>query len=71
LLDPLEVMISNDDQLVRDKAIKSMSKVGSLLSFIDIKEKYMPLLKRQKKGDLFSMRISACHLYAEIYFRLK
>lgn len=30
----------------------------------------MPLIKRMRKGDLFSMRISACFLYAYIYKRL-
>ena len=30
----------------------------------------MPLVKRMRKGDLFSMRISACFLYAYIYKRL-
>lgn len=30
----------------------------------------MPLVKRMRKGDLFSMRISACFLYAQIYPRL-
>lgn len=30
----------------------------------------MPLVKRMRKGDLFSMRISACFLYAHIYERL-
>ncbi len=30
----------------------------------------MPMVKRMRKGDLFSMRISACFLYAQIYGRL-
>lgn len=30
----------------------------------------MPLIKRMRKGDLFSMRISACFLYAFVYGRL-
>jgi serine/threonine-protein phosphatase 2A regulatory subunit A len=28
------------------------------------------MVKRMRKGDLFSMRISACFLYAQIYERL-
>lgn len=35
-----------------------------------IKDDYLPLLKRQKKGDMFPMRIAACHLYADIYSKL-
>jgi serine/threonine-protein phosphatase 2A regulatory subunit A len=30
----------------------------------------MPMVKRLRKGDLFSMRIAACFLYAQIYGRL-
>jgi serine/threonine-protein phosphatase 2A regulatory subunit A len=72
LLDPLEVMVGNDDSVVRDKAIESMRKVGKLLdSGSHLNEMYLPLLKRQRKGDLFSMRISACFLYADIYATLQ
>ena len=70
LCEPLELMIGNDDQTVRDKAIESMRKVGKLLNLDTIKEVYLPMLKRQRKGDLFSMRIAACYLYADIYQRL-
>ena len=72
LLDPLEVMVGNDDSVVRDKAIESMRKVGKLLDLdTHLKDSYLPLLKRQRKGDLFSMRIAACFLYADIYSRLR
>lgn len=70
LCDPLEVMVGNDDQVVREKAIKSLRKVGQMLDLEKIKEKYLPLIKRQRKGDLFSMRIAACFLYADIYQKL-
>ena len=64
-------MVGNDDSVVRDKAINSLQKVGKLLSLETIQQKYLPLLKRQRKGDLFSMRISSCHLYADIYSKLE
>jgi serine/threonine-protein phosphatase 2A regulatory subunit A len=70
LCEPLEIMVGNDDQTVRDKAITSLRKVGKLLDLETIKEVYLPLLKRQRKGDLFSMRIAACYLYADIYQKL-
>jgi len=71
LLDPLEIMVGNDDSVVREKAVNSLMKVGRVLDQkTDLKDKYLPLLKRQRKGDQFSMRISACHLYADIYERL-
>lgn len=31
LLEPLEIMVGNDDSVVRDKAILSLMKVGKLL----------------------------------------
>lgn len=70
LIDPLEVLIGNDDQVVRSKAVISLKKVGRLLNATTIKDIYLPLLKRQRKGDLFSMRISACFLYSDIYEKL-
>ena len=72
LLDPLEIMIGNDDSVVRDKAIESMKKVGRLLNpDTHLEQKYLPMLKRQRKGDLFALRIAACHLYADIYPSLR
>ena len=67
---PLELILSSDDSVVRDKAIASLKIVGDLISLETVYEEYMPLIKRMRKGDLFSMRISACFLYAYIYHRL-
>ena len=47
-----------------------MKKVGKMLNKDTIRDVYLPLLKRQRKGDLFSMRISASFLYADIYEKL-
>ena len=46
-----------------------MRKVGRLLEDATLTELYVPLLKRQRKGDTFAMRISVCFLYADIYDR--
>ena len=46
LIDPLEVLIGNDDQVVRNKAVTSMKKVGRLLNKKTIEDIYLPLLKR-------------------------
>lgn len=70
LLKPLELIVGNDDQIVRDKAIESLQKVAEQIKEQDIYEEYLPLIKRVKKGDVYSMRISACFLYAHIYKRL-
>ena len=70
LLRPLELIVCSDDSVVREKAIESLNKVAALISDSAVHNEYMELVKRQKKGDLFSMRISACQLYANIYRRL-
>jgi serine/threonine-protein phosphatase 2A regulatory subunit A len=71
LLKPLELILPADDSVVREKAVASMRVVGKNISPIAIQSEYMPLVKRMRKGDLFSMRISACFLYAQIYPRLE
>lgn len=72
LLEPLEIMVGNDDSVVRDKAILSLMKVGNLLDHDShLQTQYLPLLERLQKGDLFAQRIAACHLYADIYSRFQ
>ncbi len=70
LLTPLETIVGSDDAMVREKAIEALRKVSAVLSSTAIKLSYLPLVKRLKKGDMFSMRIAASQLYADIYPRL-
>ena len=56
--------------MVREKAQVALNKVAAILSDESIKNIYMQLIKRLKRGDVFSMRIAACALYADIYERL-
>ena len=70
LLKPLELILPADDSIVREKAVASMKIVSKKITQAAVYEEYMPLAKRMRKGDLFSMRISACFLYAQIYGRL-
>ena len=48
----------------------SLNKVSKVLNDQTIHTEYLEVLRRLKKGDFFSMRIAACHLYAQIYERL-
>ena len=48
----------------------SLNKVSKVLNDQIIHTEYLEVLRRLKKGDFFSMRIAACHLYAQIYERL-
>jgi hypothetical protein len=70
LLRPLEMIAGSDDSVVQTKAIAALSKVSEELSDDLIMTQYCDLMRRLKKGDVFSMRIAACHLYADIYPRL-
>jgi serine/threonine-protein phosphatase 2A regulatory subunit A len=70
LLKPLELILSSDDSVVRDKAVASLKIVGEKISQEAVYAEFMPLVKKMRKGDLFSMRISACFLYTFIYPRL-
>ena len=70
LLRPLEQILPADDSVVREKAVESLKIVGRKISKQAVFDDYMPMVKRMRKGDLFSMRISACFLYAQIYGRL-
>jgi serine/threonine-protein phosphatase 2A regulatory subunit A len=64
LLRPLESILPADDSIVREKAVESLKIVGRKISQQSVFDEYMPMVKRMRKGDLFSMRISACFLYA-------
>ena len=64
------MILSSDDSVVREKAVSSLKVIGEKISDAAIYSDYMPLVKKMRKGDLFSMRISACFLYAFIYKRL-
>ena len=70
LLKPLELILPADDSIFREKAVASRKIVSKKITQAAVYEEYMPLVKRMRKGDLFSMRISACFLYAQIYGRL-
>ena len=70
LLTPLEMIVGSDDSVVREKAIESLKKVTEFLDPITINTKYVLLCKRLKKGDIFSMRIAASALYANVYPKL-
>ena len=59
LLAPLEAIVSADDAMVREKAIEALRKVSAALSTDEVKSNYLPLVKRLKKGDMFTMRIAA------------
>lgn len=64
------MIVGSDDSVVRDKAIESLKRVTEFLDPITINTKYIALCKRLRKGDIFSMRIVASALYANVYPKL-
>lgn len=64
------MIVGSDDSVVRDKAIDSLKRVTEFLDPITINTKYIALCKRLRKGDIFSMRIAASALYANVYPKL-
>ena len=70
MIKPLELILSSDDSVVRERAISALQIVGEKISLDTVNTEYMGLVERMRKGDLFSMRISACFLCAFIYKRL-
>jgi len=55
---------------VQNKAIASLKKVTQVLDNAAINQHYVDLIGRLDEGDYYSMRIAACHLYAQIYGHL-
>mmetsp|Transcript_48335 Transcript_48335/g.35521 ORF Transcript_48335/g.35521 Transcript_48335/m.35521 type:complete len:147 (-) Transcript_48335:1219-1659(-) len=70
LIKPLELMLSSDDSVVREKAVQSLKVVGEKIADATITNDFLPLVKRMRKGDIYSMRISAAFLYSFVYGRL-
>jgi hypothetical protein len=60
----------SDDSVVQKKAIKSLSRVANELSNDAIQTQFFQLCRRFKKGEVYAMRIAACHLFADIYGKL-
>mmetsp|Transcript_51669 Transcript_51669/g.124265 ORF Transcript_51669/g.124265 Transcript_51669/m.124265 type:complete len:582 (-) Transcript_51669:224-1969(-) len=67
LLQPLELLSTVEETLVRDKAVESLRKVARQLSREHLLEHVLPLTKRLAQGDWFTSRISACALVAVAY----
>jgi serine/threonine-protein phosphatase 2A regulatory subunit A len=54
LLKPLELILPNDDSVVREKAIQSLKLVGDKISEETLYNEYLVLINKMKKGELFS-----------------
>lgn len=48
----------------------SLTKVAKVLSQAQIEQYYIPLVQRLSRGDWFTLRTSACALYAPVYDRV-
>ena len=71
LLQPLELIAASDDSSVQAKAVEALRLVSNLLPDTMLGNEYLELVRRLKKGDMYSMRVAACNLYSHIYGRLE
>ncbi|KAI9590925.1 putative ser/thr protein phosphatase 2A regulatory subunit A [Syncephalis fuscata] len=67
LLEPLEKLAAQEETVVRDKAVISLTQVADAMNQQQIESSFVPLLKRLTDGDWFTNRTSACGLYASAY----
>lgn len=67
LLPLLEKLAQEEEFVVRDAAVKSLSKLCVHFSKDSLTSKFIPLLKRLSNGDWFTARVSACGLFAACY----
>ncbi|KAL3672437.1 hypothetical protein V7S43_003119 [Phytophthora oleae] len=65
LVEPLEVLASVEETVVRDRAVESLQKVVVVVP--NVGDVMVPLAKRLAEGDWFTSRVSVCSLFAPIY----
>jgi serine/threonine-protein phosphatase 2A regulatory subunit A len=69
LTTPLQLIAAADDNVVRQKAIESLLKVGDTVNDETLEAEFVDLIEKLAKGDLYSMRISAASLFSQTYRR--
>ncbi|MBA0834718.1 hypothetical protein Goarm_007045, partial [Gossypium armourianum] len=67
LLAPLETLCTVEETCVRDKAVKSLCRIGSQMKENDLVDWFVPLVKRLAAGEWFTARVSACGLFHIAY----
>lgn len=68
LVEPLEVLASVEETVVRDRAVESLQKVAAVVP--NAGDVFVPLMKKLTEGDWFTSRVSACSLFASVYPKL-
>lgn len=64
---PLESLSTQEETVVRDKAVESLNNVFDEMGAPQVEQYAIPLLKRLTDGEWFTSRTSACGLYAKLY----
>lgn len=67
LLPLLEKLAGEEECVVRNAAVKSLSKLTPSFDKADIPTKLIPLIRRLANGDWFTTRVSACGLFPHVY----
>ncbi|TYZ68847.1 hypothetical protein PybrP1_001847, partial [[Pythium] brassicae (nom. inval.)] len=68
LVEPLEVLATVEETVVRDRAVNSLQKVAAVVP--NAGDVFVPLVKKLTEGDWFTSRVSACALFAAVYAKL-
>eukprot|EP00744_Colponema_vietnamica_P000793 GILI01001380.1.p1 GENE.GILI01001380.1~~GILI01001380.1.p1 ORF type:complete len:586 (+),score=197.11 GILI01001380.1:169-1926(+) len=69
LLEPLEIIASIEETVVREKAVDSINLVAAVLPDPHVPEYLVPLVLRLAAADWFTSRVSACGLYPSAYVK--
>lgn len=70
LLPPLELLLTVEESIVRDNAIKSVTDIAQLTNDDRFEEQYEAMISRLATKEWFTARISACPLLASSIERL-
>ncbi|RKP14170.1 phospho protein phosphatase A [Piptocephalis cylindrospora] len=71
LLTPLEGLATQEETIVREKAVISLNRIASTFTTpLQAEEHLLPLVRRLTEGEWFTARTSACGLYTSAYSQI-
>lgn len=71
LLTPLEGLATQEETIVREKAVASLNRIASSFTTpLQAEEHFLPLVRRLTEGEWFTARTSACGLYTSAYSQI-
>jgi serine/threonine-protein phosphatase 2A regulatory subunit A len=71
LLPTLEILSENDEVNVRNKAVDILCHMAEHMPIQHLNENFIPFIERLSSNDWFTLKSSACGLFASIYPRVE